>query len=206
MQGGHLIINGIPNWCPQYLLFDQSSFIVATVDEQSDGMNIESNNFATTFASLAVIYVILDMTWILCVWSAACVGTPTQPMGRDEYLRWALWCVYSVHKFRIAFPQYRRFTNLSSAQRRYHTHINQTSTHLQDISSQYISDCTPRIWSIESCRRPQRQLWMWWWKPYFLSGRRSNLRVVLSATLHICSGTFYMACNHCKQNHSLDSQ
>ena len=29
----------------------------------------------------------MDVAWILMIWGAASVGTPTQPKGRDDYLR-----------------------------------------------------------------------------------------------------------------------
>ena len=40
------------------------------------------------FVVLSSIFLVVDISWMVMVWVATSVGTPTQPKGRDEYLRW----------------------------------------------------------------------------------------------------------------------
>ena len=48
---------------------------------------ITRSKFDATFIILAVLFMCIDVAWILMIWGAASVGTPTQPKGRDDYLR-----------------------------------------------------------------------------------------------------------------------
>jgi hypothetical protein len=88
IQGGDLIVNGYRKWCPQYVIGASPDFLVYTVDEQQlNNLTITEAFYSSIFIWAAIAFVFIDFTWILCVWSAASIGTPTQPMGRDEYLR-----------------------------------------------------------------------------------------------------------------------
>jgi hypothetical protein len=86
MTGGNLIVNGYRKWCPQYAL--GSDLLVPTVYEQQlQNVTITVDIFGSIFIWATIIFVFLDFTWILCVWSASSLGTPTQSTGRDGYLR-----------------------------------------------------------------------------------------------------------------------
>jgi hypothetical protein len=75
-------------WCEGYELHnDQNDFLIMNV-EQRENYNITRSTFSQTFVVLACIFMAMDVAWIMVVWVAATVGTPTQPMGRDDYLRW----------------------------------------------------------------------------------------------------------------------
>ncbi|KAL3796024.1 hypothetical protein HJC23_013081 [Cyclotella cryptica] len=88
IRGGNLRINGYPRWCPQFSLGESKAFLVGTVGEKEiDDLVITVDRFGMLFTVVASIFVFVDFTWIMCVWSAASIGTPTQPMGRDEYLK-----------------------------------------------------------------------------------------------------------------------
>lgn len=62
--------------------------IISVKEQDLQNMTIEADRFSGIFLWTAILFVFIDFTWILCVWSAASVGTPTQSMGRDGYLRW----------------------------------------------------------------------------------------------------------------------
>lgn len=88
IRGSDIIINGYYDWCPQHSVGESAAFIVGTRDEQQlKNLEITEDRFGMVFTIMTTIFVFIDFTWILCVWSAASIGTPTQPMGRDEYLR-----------------------------------------------------------------------------------------------------------------------
>mmetsp|Transcript_29580 Transcript_29580/g.59412 ORF Transcript_29580/g.59412 Transcript_29580/m.59412 type:complete len:985 (+) Transcript_29580:263-3217(+) len=102
MQGNDLIINGFANHCPQYFSNNAADYLVITVDDQGSGFEVTRNTFGLTFAGIAALYMVIDVAWILAVWSAACMGTPTEPMGRDEYLRPLLiFKIFAVNIFPI---------------------------------------------------------------------------------------------------------
>ena len=46
---------------------------------------------------------VVDCAWILMVWVAMYVGTPTQPKGRDEYLRCDNSGVCVIHVIHVIF-------------------------------------------------------------------------------------------------------
>lgn len=89
-NGRDLVINGYSNWCPQWdeAFNDSSNFMVLTVEGffESDE-EITTRRSSRLFLVLALVFTGLDVAWILATWGAATMGTPTQPMGRDEYLR-----------------------------------------------------------------------------------------------------------------------
>lgn len=87
-NGKDLLINGHGEWCPQWheSFSDRDEYLILTVDDL-EGKTIERSTFGTTFMVLAGVYAALDAAWILSVWGAASVGTPTQTTKRDEYLR-----------------------------------------------------------------------------------------------------------------------
>lgn len=88
IRGGNLLVNGYKKWCPQYALGGSTDLLVYTVDEQQlQNVTITVDISGSIFLWATVIFVFIDFTWILCVWSAASIGTPTQSMGRDAYLK-----------------------------------------------------------------------------------------------------------------------
>jgi len=40
-----------------------------------------------TLALIAISYLVVDFAWIAMTWSSSSIGTPTQPMRRDQYVR-----------------------------------------------------------------------------------------------------------------------
>ncbi|KAL7463832.1 hypothetical protein ACHAXS_004182 [Conticribra weissflogii] len=102
MRGNDLLINGFASHCPQYFSNNATDYLIITVDEQGNGFEVTRNTFGLTFAGIAALYMVIDVAWILAVWSAACMGTPTEPMGRDEYLRPLLiFKIFAVNIFPI---------------------------------------------------------------------------------------------------------
>ena len=86
-RGEDLVINDYPHWCPQWHdQFGDGDFLILTVSQYADN-KIQRSKFAMAFNVLASIYAALDLGWILALWGAASMGTPTQPGGRDKYLR-----------------------------------------------------------------------------------------------------------------------
>ena len=86
-NGLDLIVDGMGPWCEGYVLHnDQNDFFIMTVD-QYENLDIHRNSFTQAFVILACIFMAMDVAWITMVWVAATVGTPTQPVGRDDYLR-----------------------------------------------------------------------------------------------------------------------
>jgi len=85
-NGSDLLVNGRGPWCPQYELYNDSDFLVLRVSEY-ENYEITRSRFNEIFIVLALIFIAIDVTWMLMVWGATTVGTPTQPMGRNEYLR-----------------------------------------------------------------------------------------------------------------------
>ncbi len=80
--------DGYPSWCADDVQFhyayrsDQNT--VATAPED---MVIPFSFYLT----VTVIYTLLDIVLSLATWSAASVGTPTEPRGRDKVLRTLIW-------------------------------------------------------------------------------------------------------------------
>jgi hypothetical protein len=87
-NGTDLKVNGVPVWCSQYEFRDEGGDFIILTTEQHETLDISRGSFSQNFIILACIFMALDVAWILMVWGAATVGTPTQSMGRDEYLRW----------------------------------------------------------------------------------------------------------------------
>jgi hypothetical protein len=83
-KGQDLLYNGYGRWCPQYELTSENEFISLTYD---DRLKVSRPKNQYVFTALACIYMLIDIAWMFALWSAASVGTPTQPKGRDRYLR-----------------------------------------------------------------------------------------------------------------------
>ncbi len=79
-------MNGFPIWCSQYeQLKEENTLILSlTVFEEQ---KITRDDFMSEFVLLSSVFLVLDISWMVMVWVATSVGTPTQPKGRDEYLR-----------------------------------------------------------------------------------------------------------------------
>lgn len=90
-QGRNLLLDGYAYWCPQYqevFDYDRGADFVLTVDDlEGDGVKVTQKTFMASFIIVAAVYTFVDFSWLLSVWGAASMGTPTQPRGRDEYLR-----------------------------------------------------------------------------------------------------------------------
>ena len=79
-------MNGYPIWCPQYKSIQESNILVLTVQVLEE-QHISLNTSLSEFTYLSSFFLILDISWMVMVWVATSVGTPTQPEGREEYLR-----------------------------------------------------------------------------------------------------------------------
>lgn len=90
-RGDEIKINGVPYRCPQFDAF-QFNFTYSAlqyIDSNTTAGMIEVDHFgvANQYISVASIYLVGDVAWIIMVWSAASIGTPTEPGRRDKYLR-----------------------------------------------------------------------------------------------------------------------
>jgi len=93
-SGTDLLVNGHGIWCTNYELHnDSNDFLVLTVDEYTN-YEITRDLFSNVFIILACIFMGIDVAWILMIWGAASLGSPTMPNGRDDYLRYV--CVLCV--------------------------------------------------------------------------------------------------------------
>jgi hypothetical protein len=66
----------------------------SSFDEDITGVVLESSidtSWITFFLFISAAYTVLDIILSLATWSAASVGTPTEPRGRDASLRWLIW-------------------------------------------------------------------------------------------------------------------
>lgn len=88
-NGEDLLVNGFPNWCSQAEDYWNKPRMILTVTDYED-RQIERNTFLEGFVLVSCAFLALDISWLVMVWVATSVGTPTQPKGRDEYLRWDL--------------------------------------------------------------------------------------------------------------------
>lgn len=85
-SGYDLLVNGYPVWCPQSQSYWDDPFLVQTLAEYQE-RQIRRNRFLENFVLMSSVFLAVDISWMVMVWVAASVGTPTQPNGRDEYLR-----------------------------------------------------------------------------------------------------------------------
>ncbi len=79
-------MNGYPIWCSQYQPIKESNILIMSAQVLEE-QNISRSESDSKFTYLSLFFLILDMSWLVMVWVATSVGTPTQPKGRDEYLR-----------------------------------------------------------------------------------------------------------------------
>ncbi len=90
-----MYINEIPPWCPEFKkfvvifrLFEGGTF--ADPDLNLGAGDSYTNDWDYTlisFVGWAIFYFIVDVAWICMVWTSASIGTPTEPMRRDGYIR-----------------------------------------------------------------------------------------------------------------------
>ncbi len=97
-HGKNVMINGYPHWCPQYqevmknltypiffahevgAIYENSTLARVSSFEADDGP------YAYGIV-VAIIYYGINISWLCMMWSAASLGTPTEPEQRDKYLR-----------------------------------------------------------------------------------------------------------------------
>ena len=93
-------INGVPYWCPQYIELKNSITTPIFAEQIAAFSDVEDNTFLSQVSSfedgdgpyiygmiIAIVYFGINISWLCMVWSAASIGTPTEPDGRDKYLR-----------------------------------------------------------------------------------------------------------------------
>ena len=91
----------MPYWCPQYKeLKENLTSPIYYAGEVADFSKFRNGPFTPRVSSffdgdgpwiygmvIAVVYCGINISWLCMVWSAASIGTPTEPDGRDKYLR-----------------------------------------------------------------------------------------------------------------------
>lgn len=88
VKGNGLIINGVPSWCTQYHEFNSTyeGVEVPIFKEQID-IEYAPDYWWEDFVGNALVYFLLDVVWLIMVWRSSSIGTPTEPMSRDKYIR-----------------------------------------------------------------------------------------------------------------------
>lgn len=84
--GGDLLIDGIPIYCPQ---FNSLVFNITVLENLDESGRLDSSfmSYSIDYTALASVYLLADIAWIVMLWSASSIGTPTEPMRRDKYVR-----------------------------------------------------------------------------------------------------------------------
>ncbi len=90
----------MPYWCPQYKELKKSITTPIFAEQIAAFSDVEDNAFLSQVSSfedgtgpyiygmiIAIVYFGINISWLCMVWSAASIGTPTEPDGRDKYLR-----------------------------------------------------------------------------------------------------------------------
>jgi len=89
-RGEDLLVNGVPRWCSQYYESSSSSAEggeLPTFKKDIDYAENEVFSIMSEFLWSSAVYFFLDVAWMIMVWNSASVGTPTEPMKRDVYIR-----------------------------------------------------------------------------------------------------------------------
>ncbi len=84
-QGQDLLYDGYGRWCPQYKLTSENEFITLTYEQPLSLISRPMKQYI--FVTVASVYMIIDIIWMFALSSASSIGTPTNPKGRDKYLR-----------------------------------------------------------------------------------------------------------------------
>ncbi|KAL7425505.1 hypothetical protein ACHAXH_000036, partial [Discostella pseudostelligera] len=79
-SGEDLLVNGFPIWCSQAEDYWNEPQMILTVTDYED-RQIERNTFLEAFVFLSCAFLAVDISWLVMVWAATSVGTPTQPKG-----------------------------------------------------------------------------------------------------------------------------
>ena len=91
VKGDGLFVNGVPPWCSQFrgygdFAFEDGGGVLATFE---DILNLDYNHYNVyiAFLSNACAYLFVDVAWIIMVCHSASIGTPTESLRRDKYIR-----------------------------------------------------------------------------------------------------------------------
>ena len=89
VNNGNAYVNGLPPWCDQY---EQYSFSVEDsqlpiLKEVIDNADYKPDTFQDDFFHNSIAYFFIDVAWMIMVWASSSIGTPTEPMRRDVYIR-----------------------------------------------------------------------------------------------------------------------
>eukprot|EP00579_Thalassiosira_antarctica_P010681 CAMPEP_0201912116 /NCGR_PEP_ID=MMETSP0903-20130614/2870_1 /ASSEMBLY_ACC=CAM_ASM_000552 /TAXON_ID=420261 /ORGANISM="Thalassiosira antarctica, Strain CCMP982" /LENGTH=1009 /DNA_ID=CAMNT_0048447001 /DNA_START=24 /DNA_END=3053 /DNA_ORIENTATION=- len=89
VKGEDIYVNELPPWCDQY---EHYSFYIEDgqlpiLKEEIGNADYKSGSFLDEFLFNSVAYFFYDVAWIIMVWNSASIGTPTEPMRRDVYIR-----------------------------------------------------------------------------------------------------------------------
>lgn len=111
--------DGTPSWCiteadPLQIIAVQS---ISNNDTDSDSSNPIENGDSLSFSDdsklmiiaftyflvISFLYNVIDIALSMAIWSAASVGTPTEPRGRDKALRSIIWLKVICMNLLLAF-------------------------------------------------------------------------------------------------------
>ena len=90
VKGQDVLVNGVPSWCSQYQYAYNFTYLDGEIPKFKEDIEIDYSpdmTFWDEFLTNAVVYLLIDVTWIIMVWRSASIGTPTEPMRRDKYIR-----------------------------------------------------------------------------------------------------------------------
>ncbi|KAL7546266.1 hypothetical protein ACHAWF_009601 [Thalassiosira exigua] len=97
VRGEDILVNGVPRWCSQYELYNFTySNGRVPIFKGEKSWSQETDKFLDQFIANAVAYFMIDVAWITMVWMSASIGTPTEPLRRDVYIR-------NLLKFKMLF-------------------------------------------------------------------------------------------------------
>lgn len=85
----------MPHWCTQtqdvidefYTQTEERGGIVPIFKSDYVKITYSQDPFISSFLAPALTLFIVDIAWLVMVWASSSVGTPTEPYGRDRYIR-----------------------------------------------------------------------------------------------------------------------
>jgi len=89
VKRGNILVDGVPPWCDNFespATFGEDGQ-PPRFKEEIGNVDYDSNSAEAIFLGNSVAYFLYDVTWMIMVWNSASVGTPTEPMRRDVYIR-----------------------------------------------------------------------------------------------------------------------
>mmetsp|Transcript_34896 Transcript_34896/g.78621 ORF Transcript_34896/g.78621 Transcript_34896/m.78621 type:complete len:993 (-) Transcript_34896:106-3084(-) len=77
-----------PSWCfPPGQYYNQTTFEESMQNLDGATYDFSPHSTRDSWITIAVFYLFVDIAWIAMTWSSSSIGTPTQPMRRERYVR-----------------------------------------------------------------------------------------------------------------------